>query len=90
MEGACPGVCEEARLRVEGKTDHVDRQALRTVGGVVVLRLHLFERGGRAFVDLQLEDVDAAGMLGDDVRAQKKYDRLGSVTIRWKYAVLST
>ena len=28
VEGACPGVCEEARLRVEGKTDHVDRHAL--------------------------------------------------------------
>ena len=66
------GIGELPCLRVEGEADGVDRQALRAVGRVVVLRLHLLERGGRAFVDLQLEDVAAAGMLGDDVRAQKK------------------
>ena len=57
------------RLRVEGEPDQVDRLAFAAIRRVIALRLHLLQCRGRRFVDLQLEDEDAAGMLSDDIRA---------------------
>ena len=63
------GAGEAAGLAVEGKADEVDLLAAVTIGLGVTLLFDLGEGLLGDAIDLEFEDEDAVGRLGDQIRA---------------------